>query len=734
MLLYIYINSKKIDNSIELNFDYIRKYTFNNNTLTINENQEYSDVFFEKNPKLRFIHAIIGENGAGKSTSLKFIIELFKRDVIEDEFIVVKEEAGYLAVISNMNDVNIENLQKQKLKGIYKHKFCKYNKYSKEKIIDELGIYYSNILDYKIDYSKEETLIDISTNAYNSRVIDDKDELDEDSFITDEWRKVIEYVIVNKKNNVTFPINHIAFDFSIRKEKLSVSSKNEEFLNLLLVDSEGLDKIVGGILYISILYMTEVKKLSIDELLNRFRENSSEKELDNAVVEFLNTMSFIHEVNITEEESDGFSSKIESNESIDELKNLLNELESDESSNIDDKTVILCFNEILEQIIDNRRIIPSDITKQFDISNENTVSVSNTLSTELSQLINQFEDLEYEPGDIYSRTQIIEQFIEWVIADDMSTQVINEETFIQDDDIGKFVKTLRMFYDSIADRYDNSNSAIISKENYNLNDDGFNLKLESESEILYLSGILNHCAKLEECFEDTNYRILNYKLHQFSSGEKYYYEMFSRLHSVLKNINKESVLLLIDEGDVYMHPQKQNSFVKELIEFMDSYEMIEEYSIIMTSNSPFIISDLPSYMVSVIRKEHDCKFSNQRSDDIDLKIGKTFGANIHELLGESFMDKTIGAYAYQSIVNVSERLNSNDYISDNEYEHIKRYIDQIGERIIKIQMNDLYIKRKAENEKTDDIFLSKIEKLSEGMSSSEKNDLIIMLKSKQKKK
>ncbi|MEC3572194.1 ATP-binding protein [Bacillus thuringiensis] len=92
------------------------------------------------------------------------------------------------------------------------------------------------------------------------------------------------------------------------------------------------------------------------------------------------------------------------------------------------------------------------------------------------------------------------------------------------------------------------------------------------------------------------YITLNWNL-QLSSGQKAMLDMFFRFYSIATKINNlggKNILILIDEGKLYSHPQWQKSLLKDLLNF---FKMIydKDIQVILTSNAPFIVSDLPKH-------------------------------------------------------------------------------------------------------------------------------------------
>ncbi|MEC3544005.1 AAA family ATPase, partial [Bacillus thuringiensis] len=178
------------------------------------------------------------------------------------------------------------------------------------------------------------------------------------------------------------------------------------------------------------------------------------------------------------------------------------------------------------------------------------------------------------------------------------------------------------------------------------------------------------------------YITLNWNL-QLSSGQKAMLDMFSRFYSIatkINNLGDKNILILIDEGELYLHPQWQKSLLKDLLDF---FKMIydKDIQVILTSNSPFIVSDLPKHNIVFIGKKA------RENGMIDALVNKkqTFAANIHTLLSDSFFidGELIGDFAKEKINWLINILSGDiDNIRKNE-KKIRKLINLIGEPIIK---------------------------------------------------
>ncbi len=224
------------------------------------------------------------------------------------------------------------------------------------------------------------------------------------------------------------------------------------------------------------------------------------------------------------------------------------------------------------------------------------------------------------------------------------------------------------------------------------------------------------------------------KIEYFSSGEYAKFAFLARLYWMLegcqrekrlyenkwgKNIfgNEESLLLgetaviFIDEGEVYYHPEWQRCYIDILLKMINENLNQERVQVVITTNSPFILSDVLREDVVYLSGEEE-KITEMREKEI------TFGQNIHRLLRRNFfMEATIGEYAktmIQEMIGVLQggkkskaarmediRKFLHQYYTEvkdgEEYEDVQRLIHQVGEPIYRDNLEKLVSIHKAED-------------------------------------
>lgn len=193
-----------------------------------------------------------------------------------------------------------------------------------------------------------------------------------------------------------------------------------------------------------------------------------------------------------------------------------------------------------------------------------------------------------------------------------------------------------------------------------------------------------------------------------SSGEKqkiyatssiiYHLQNIESVHrSNSNNIKYKYVNLILDEIELYFHPDMQRTFISDLLNAIEkngALDNIVGLNIILVTHSPFILSDLLKSQTLYLTGN-----LNQKKDFKD-----TFGANIHTLLDDSFFmeDGLMGEYSKtiieDIIINLNEHRKKIKILSELEKKYIKQIISNIGEPFLKKKIFDMYFSLFDENE------------------------------------
>lgn len=185
-----------------------------------------------------------------------------------------------------------------------------------------------------------------------------------------------------------------------------------------------------------------------------------------------------------------------------------------------------------------------------------------------------------------------------------------------------------------------------------------------------------------------------------SSGEQALQNIFTwlRLPPFYKEILGEesipienNVLLLLDEVDLYMHPEWQRKFLKLLSDELNVEYPQKHIQIVISTHSPLVLSDVPSGNIIYLEKNDKKCTISMRPD-----VGESFGANIFTLLKDSFyLKRPLGEFAHARIEEVIRDLNKlkknpNDKALRKTCRGYKQLIDIIGEPVIRRKLQNLY--------------------------------------------
>lgn len=153
------------------------------------------------------------------------------------------------------------------------------------------------------------------------------------------------------------------------------------------------------------------------------------------------------------------------------------------------------------------------------------------------------------------------------------------------------------------------------------------------------------CEFIKEKFKSQNSYVLRYiKIENInmSSGERAMQNFFSwvtlipELDNII-GINRDkcnNILLLIDEIDLYSHPEWQRKTINQLINTIKHINNEKSIQIIITSHSPLILSDFPRQNIIYMNNLNGKSIAENKENH-----KQTFGANIYTLLNDTFFLK-----------------------------------------------------------------------------------------------
>ncbi|MGF9937178.1 AAA family ATPase [Bacillus anthracis] len=615
-LLYVWIEgfNEGLMKEQGFNFDSRFKYQLHPmsdgiHRLSIKDNPNHLEGFFqpeyshaEPMAVINNITAIVGQNGAGKSSIMDFLKENFGGNDEEEDIDEIEEDIRYLYILRKYKDEKLEHYIYKSPNMRIDINVNKEMNFFYELRIDNVGfprnidnttlIYFSNVYDNKNEYSKKK-LLNISTNYLSSGQFQ-RDNLSlTGDYKFDEVKRQIEFV--HWINNIEVPFT-LPFKFP---NSVDVVIRERMRGNMSVFQTTGEYPLLDSI---------------------------------KSIYKSVNT----HKV-------DGF--KLSDNKA-------------------DRKVIVFLTRVILRHIASEiRREKVRDKLRDFDI-----------------ELLQEETDC----NDDFIRLSRGLQRVAYLIDD------INEELLL----VSKMLKALATFMMNFYTDY--LHNSTVGEVSYH------SIKLTFKIEELK-SGRLKDILNL---YEDLSMGrdFITFSWRDMSSGEKALLNIYSRFYYVsnqpeLVEHFDDDLIILIDEGEVYLHPHWQGNLLNSLIEFLpivfkNKKELRQRnIQVILTSNSPFLVSDLPSANIIFLRKE-------QSQTTVMEELGedhRTFAANIHTLLAHSFFmeDGVTGAFAKRKINEIIHLLIKGDIVTifENE-EKIEKTINLIGEPVIRNKLLQMLAERR----------------------------------------
>ncbi|SIQ41286.1 AAA ATPase domain-containing protein [Bacillus cereus] len=639
-LLYIWVDEIN-DGLIEqqgFNFDNRFKYQLQNRRdgifeLNIIPNPNFLEGFFspeyqeaEPTAIINNISAIVGQNGAGKSSIMDFLKENFGRengeelDAPENYYKEEYTSSGekyknfgekYLYILRKYKDnvlnhyiyispnMNVKIIKNKELEFFYEVRIDRVG--FPRSIDDTTLIYFSNVFDNKEEYATSK-LLNISTNYLSSSRFNRdnpwKDRVGRSgNYKLEEINRQISFVRWAQNNNISFKL-----PFRI-PEQVNVVFNDEGNIN-------------------------EFHRVGLDD-------------------DFYESIISIHNSTSTDRE--------------------INTFKLPDSMNDDQFLLVIIFTRcILKHLFDEMRRTPFLRRKVKEVNLKLFEEEgSSNYDSDFIRLISEVERV----------TEIIEKN--------------SKNTYATTNMLRALAELMRNFY---SDYLFNTK---VDTTRYGMK---FSFDIEELTEERF-DDFLNLYNDI--CFRNELY---NFSWRDMSSGEKAFLNIYSRLYLVsnttdlLKN-QENDLIILIDEGEVYLHPHWQGQFIDMLINFVPFVFKKElglkqrNIQMIVTSNSPFLISDLPSSSVIFLKKEETKTIVIEGLNEYH----QTFAANINSLLAHSFFmeDGVTGAFAKRKINEVIHLLAKEDIdtILENE-EKIEKTINLIGEPVIRNKLSQMFIDRR----------------------------------------
>jgi len=138
--------------------------------------------------------------------------------------------------------------------------------------------------------------------------------------------------------------------------------------------------------------------------------------------------------------------------------------------------------------------------------------------------------------------------------------------------------------------------------------------------------------------------------------------------------NCSSVVILIDEGDAFLHLQWQRSYISTLNRILGKLKEnlnLDSLQIILASHSPLLATDVPSQFICRLDRTDKTKTLVQDETDQTKTLG--FAAPLYALLSDSFGTNTIGEFSASKVNELIKKIKAGEL--EEEDKVLITYID-----------------------------------------------------------
>ena len=148
----------------------------------------------------------------------------------------------------------------------------------------------------------------------------------------------------------------------------------------------------------------------------------------------------------------------------------------------------------------------------------------------------------------------------------------------------------------------------------------------------------------------------------------------------------------MDEIELYAHPKYQLKLIRLLIDSIKSLGMLHvlNVNIIMATHSPFVLSDIAKQNVLYL----------EDGENVGRKIKfSPFAANVNDTLHQSFFlnEGFLGAFVSEKIRTLCDYLEGKEQHDNWNDDKAERFIDEVGDPLIKQQLMALYVEKRFGN-------------------------------------
>ncbi len=593
----------------------------NGTLIEISLNPGYVEGFFSE--QVSYITGLVGKNGVGKSTLLRFIKELFiqeRTDLKDREKDIIFYTEGAIIKIY-LNEDQKGHVKVVMKPSRFQYEFVYYRGYPKlfDRLKNFTTVFYSNNLDLEQKEVESKNYFNIST-----------------SYLLENVGRINAKQLRNRR----ITNNHSRFKFFELRRQIEFLNEVDIIRSHLGIPFKRVDNLEIEIIEVASKDYEKIFR-TVRMELHRLEANNVEDELEN--------LNFNLHYRKAREFLETFYKDLR------RFENYMFQVKEDYKRDPQYYIQIILIENLIYQLI---RVIISDkvIIQHLTVDKEFRYELLNKLFTLVeSQRYNINADLIDElVGYSFS---VVESYFEYKRKSKESSMLYFSNLLHLRQELDSLMQFKNFIFKFTSQALVKRSSMFFDTKDVRIN----NL--------------------LKEYFaENLNFKFIKFSWPKLSAGEESLIAFFSRLNSISKEVASENLLLLIDEGDLYFHPEWQRKYIHYLLKYFSNVFLgFNNIQVILTTHSPFLLSDLPSDNIILLdRKDEGSEVKIVDTTELSLE---TFGGNINTLYAKAFfLGESTSEFALQKIKkDIIEPLKSNLF----NREEVIRLISKIGEPVIK---------------------------------------------------
>ena len=193
---------------------------------------------------------------------------------------------------------------------------------------------------------------------------------------------------------------------------------------------------------------------------------------------------------------------------------------------------------------------------------------------------------------------------------------------------------------------------------------------------------------VEKLQEFENQQIINFRWNPLSAGQEAILNQFAELYEGFQSVTAKCLLVCIDEGELYLHPEWQRQYLSLLYEFFSYLNSQRKEPVkmqmLLTSHSPFIASDIPKFSLIFMDRINDPVTGGSKIQVLDSQRHEsTFAGNIFNLFRNSFFLKDFfGEFSTRKINEAFSFLHKGESTQFTDTT-IQQFIKLVGEKVLR---------------------------------------------------